>query len=488
MAIRMVVVLVLSFYTTRVVLNILGVEDYGVYNVVCGFVSMLAFLNTSMSNGIQRFFNFEFGKNGEEGANRVFNTALLVQTTLAVVIIVMTESFGIWYLHNKMVIPECRIYAAEFVFQFSLLSFLFIIIQAPYTAAVMAHERMGFYAIVNVIDAVLKLCIAYSIPFFPFDNLIIYGILFSLISVFNFFLYLAYCTRNFPEIRFKRFFDKELFKSMLGFSGWNIFGSFSGVMKEQGINLVLNVFFGPVVNAARGIAQQVNGGLQSFVSNITTPVRPQVVQSYAKGEYERTMNLTFSVSKLSCCFLYLCALPIVLEIDFILNIWLGDSYPNHTDTFVIIIILISFVNNLNGAVSGVIHASGKMMKYQLVTSIIATMCIPTAYIGLKYGMQPEFALFMVFAWTSLAQFASLYILKSIVPYSIKSYLSKVLAPLLIMILITIAPPLLVHSYMNPGILRLIMVVVISIVIVGLGVYFIVLNKREQDLIKGFLRK
>lgn len=488
MAIRMVFVLVLTFYTTRVILNILGVEDYGVYNVVCGFVSMFAFLNTSMSNGIQRFFNYELGKNGESGATKVFNTALLIQFILAIVIIVLTESLGIWYLHNKMVIPADRMFAAEWIFQFSILSFLFIIIQVPYTAAVMAHERLDFFAIISVLDAVLKLAIVFAIPLFPGDKLIVYGILFALISVLNFFLYVIYCKRNFKEIIFRIYFEKPLFLSMLGFSGWNIFGAMSGVMKEQGINLVLNLFFGPVVNAARGVAGQINGGLQSFVSNITVPVRPQVVQSYARGEYGRTMNLTYSVSKLSCCFLYLCSLPVALEIDYILKIWLGDTIPEHTNTFVIIVILTTFVNNLNAAVSGVVHASGKMMTYQTVCSFISMMCIPFAYFGLKAGLSPEFALIMVFLWTALSQAAALLILKRIVDYSIKTYLGKVILPLLSVIAITFWPSAIIRLLMQEGSARFFLVGFVSVLISAIGIYFIALDKTEKSLVKSMLNK
>lgn len=488
MAIRMVFVLGITLYTTRVILNILGVEDYGVYNVVCGFVSMFAFLNISMSNGIQRFFNFELGKNGVDGANKVYNTALLIQFILAIIIIILTESLGLWYLHNKMVIPDGRMFAAEWIFQFSVMSFLFIIMQAPYAAAVMAHERMDFYAIVSVLDAVLKLGIVFAIPVLPGDKLIVYGLLYSLINILNFVIYYIYCKKNFAEIKIKRYFDKSLFQSMLGFSGWNIFGSISGVMKEQGINLVINLFFGPVVNAARGVAAQINGGLQSFVSNITTPVRPQVVQSYARGEYVRTMNLTYSVSKLSCCFLYLCALPVVLEIDYILRLWLGNTIPDHTNTFVIIVILTSFVNNLNAAVSGVIHASGKMMVYQTVSSTISLMCVPCSYFGLKFGMSPEFALLMVMGWAAISQIASLFILKTIVSYSIRDYVKSVLWPLLAVMIVTFWPALFIHEYMTSGFIRFLIVGITSVSVSSLGIYYIALNRSERGLINSFLSK
>lgn len=488
MAIRMVFVLGLTLYTTRVVLSILGVEDYGVYNVVCGFVSMFAFLNTSMSNGIQRFFNFELGKNGEEGANKVYITALLIQLILAIVIIALTESFGMWYLHNKMVIPSDRLFAAEWIFQFSILSFLFLIMQAPFNAAVMAHERMDFYAIVSVLDALLKLAIVYAIPFFPGDKLIVYGILFAFISVLNFFLYYIYCYRNFSEIRIHRFFDKSLFKSMLGFSGWNIFGSLSGVMKEQGINLVLNLFFGPVVNAARGVAHQVNGGLQSFVSNLTIPVRPQVVQSYAQGQTDRTMRLTYSISKLSCCCLFIVALPILVEIDYVLKIWLGNNIPEHTPVFILIVVLTSFLSNLNSAVSGVVHASGKMKWYQVIGGSLGILSVPVAYIVLHFGGTPESALWVVFGMMTIIQVASLLILKSIIEYSLIDYFKRVIIPIVAVISTSFWVPLIPHVIMSEGIVRFMIVCMVSITFIAVDIFFIGLNKSERNLVQQLVLK
>lgn len=484
MAIRMVFVLVITFYTTRVILNILGVEDYGVYNVVCGFVSMFAFLNTSMSNGIQRFYNFELGKNGNEGATKVYNTALLIQLILAIIIIILTESFGLWYLHSKMVIPEGRMYAAEWIFQFSVLSFLFIIMQAPYTAAVMAHERMDFYAIVSVLDAVLKLGIVFAIQLIPDDRLVVYGLLFALISILNFVLYYAYCKHYFPEIKTKRVFEKQLFRSMLGFSGWNIFGSFAHMMKEQGINLVMNLFYGPIVNAARGIAVQVSSGLQNFVTNITVPVRPQVVQSYAAGDITRTLNLTYSVSKISCYFLYMMSLPILLEIDYILTLWLGNNIPEHSANFVIIIVVTAFINNLNGAISGVVHASGKMRKYQLYSTAAVLLSIPLAYFCLKLGGIPELALIMALVSMVLAQAVALIVLKSIVEqFSIVEYLKFVIFPIIVVMAISLPLPWIIHHFMSFGFLRLLIVGIVSEVMAAVMILAFGLNSSEKNMVK-----
>ena len=383
LSIRMVIVLVINLFTTRIVLKALGVVDYGVYNVVCGFVAMFGFLNTSMSNGIQRFFNYEYGKNGVEGANKVYSTSLYIQTALALIIVVVVESFGLWYLHNKMVIPADRIVAAQWVFQFSIITFVIGIMQAPFSAAVTAHERLDFYAIISVLDAVLKFGIAYIILAISTDKLILYGILMASISVINIIIYYSYCKSHFSEIIFKRGLNKGLFKSMMEFSGWNLFGSFSGVMADQGINLVLNFFFGPVVNAARGVALQVNGAVHSFVTNISMPVRPQVTQSYAIGDLRRTMSLTYSVSKITCVIVMVLAIPASLEIDYLLRLWLGSDVPEHTAAFTIIILLTSIVTNLNWATSGVVHATGIMRDYQVWGSILRVLSVPVAFIVLN---------------------------------------------------------------------------------------------------------
>lgn len=486
LSIRMVIVLCLTFYTTRKMLEILGAMDYGVYNVVCGFVAMFAFLNTSMSNSIQRFYNYEYGKNGEQGANNVYCTAILIQFLLAIIIIILTESFGLWYIHNKMVIPYDRLIAAEWIFQFSIFSFLFVIIQAPYSAAVMAHERMGFFAIVNVLDAILKLAIVLILPYLNNDQLIMYGVLVAIISVFNFLIYYIYCKKNFVEIKTRRFFDKHLFFSMLGFSGWNLFGTFGGIMKEQGINLVNNSFFGPIVNAAQGVSSQISGGLQSFVNNITIPVRPQVVQSYALGDIRRMMSLTYSISKLSSCCLLMMAIPVALEIDYILKLWLGDNVPEHTNTFTIIILITTLVNNLNSATSGIVHATGVMKYYQLFGSVINIISVPVAYFLLKVNAIPEMAYICVLFGTVASHTVGLFVVRSLVGMTISEYYKEVVMPIIIVLffsMLTIYP---IHFYMNYGILRLCVVTLTSILTVLVVSIYGALNRSERHLLTQLL--
>lgn len=489
LTVRMIFILIVSLYTTRIILKSLGVIDFGIYNVVCGFVSMFAFLNTSMTNGIQRFYNFELGKETKPNINMIFNAAVFIQLGLALLLIIFCETIGLWYMENKMVVPEGRIQAANIIFQLSLLSFLFIILQSPFSALVMAYEKMGFYSIVSVIDAILKLIIAFILPLFDADHLIIYGILFSCISIINFLVFYTYDKIKFPgNIKFALSFNKKTFLSMLSFSGWNIFGSFSGMMKEHGINLVLNFFYGPVVNAARGVANQVNGGIQSLVANLSVAVRPQVIQSYASGNIERTMRLTYSISKIGISVLYLFALPIVFESHYILNIWLGTSIPAHTETFIQIVIIISFISTLNSAVSGVVHASGKMKVYQTVTSFVSLLCVPVAYIALKQNMIPEVALWSIFLFSFLSHICSLIILKSIVRFSMFEYVRKIIFPFITLVILTFGVVYIPHCMLKEGIFRLITVTIIAITVITPAIYIFVLDLNEKNTLKKIIFK
>lgn len=488
MAIRMLFMLVLTFYSTRIVLETLGVDDYGIYNVVCGFVSLFGFLNLSMSNGIQRFYNFELGKNGKQGAQNVFNVACKIQSILAVIVIILIECIGIWYINNKLVIPKDRLFAAHGVFQCSIFSFICIILQAPFSAAVMAHERMDFYAFVSVFNVLLSVFAAILVPCLNGDNLVIYGVLLGGVNLISLILYIAYCKKNFEEIVFKWRTDVELFLSMLNFSGWNLFGSMSGILREHGVNLIMNLFFGPVVNAARGIASQVNSGLQSFVHNITTPVRPQVIQSYAAGNIERTMKLTYSVSKLSCLFLYMMSLPIISEIDYILKLWLGNNIPDHSSTFVTIVVLTSFFHNLSSAVSGVVHSSGKMKTYQLVGASVNIVALPIVYVALKMGASPEFSLVLVLIITVLNLVACLFVLKTIVDYSIIEYIKQILLPISFVVLSTVWMPWSIVMTTSPSFARLITVGVTSIVGVCVSIFLFGLNNEEKQVLSQLVSK
>ena len=492
MSVRMVIVLVINLFTTRAVLHALGVEDYGVYNVVCGFVSLFSFLRAAMGNGVQRFFNFELGKNGVNGANKVFCTAIYIQAILAIAIVILLESIGPWYIHDKMVLPEGRLEAAQWIFQFAIISFAIGIMIAPFSAAVTAHERMDFYAIISILDATLKLIIALILPLFGTDKLILYGILIMSISCINFIIYYFYTKRNFEEIKFRKVFDRDLFKKMFAFSGWNVFGAFSGVMESQGINLVLNFYFGPIVNAARGVAVQINGGVQSFVTNITIPVRPQVIQSYAQGDLQRTMNLTYSISKISCAIVLMLAIPVSFEMNYILHLWLGETVPDHTAAFAILVLLTSLVNNLNSATSGVVHATGKMRDYQLWGSLVKVLSIPVSFILFKYYRMPEIEFACVFVFNAFSHTVCLFIVRKLVGMSLWYYFKRIVVPIIATMVITVIVVSPFHIFISEGFIRLIIVALVSVAFVVISFYFLGFNKSERELalqlVSSFLKK
>lgn len=486
LSIRMVIVLLISLYTTRVLLQVLGVVDYGVYNVVCGFVLMFSFLNTSMSNGIQRFFNFEFGKNGEKGANRVYCTSLYIQALLALVIVILVEFVGIWYLHNKMVIPEERINAAEWIFQYAIITFVIGIMQAPYMAAVISHERLDFYAVLSVLETLLKLGVVFLLPTIHSDKLIVYGFLIMLCHFIIATSYYIYCKKNFKEIRFHWGLDNEMFKQMLGFSGWNLFGSFSNMMRDQGINLILNFFFGPVVNAARGVAMQVNSGVTGLVTSILTPVRPQVIQSYARGEIDRVFNLTYTISKFSIYFLLVLSLPLCIELDFVLKIWLGSNIPNHTQAFIIIILLTSAVLIPMGSQATLVHASGNMRAYQVIGSLVKILSVPVAFVLMKLGYAPEWSLVMVLLFDAIGLVVGMFILSNIISFSVVEYSKKVFIPILPVAALGGLASFFVHSLFDNEILRFFVVTAASTFVMILTIYLVGMTKEEKFMIKDIV--
>lgn len=485
LTIRMVVVLVIGIYTSRVLLHTLGVEDFGIYNVVGGFVTMFAFLNTSMNNAIQRFYNYELGKHGEEGARKVYHCSLATQVVIALVVVVLTETLGLWYVYNKLVVPPERLVAAVWVFHSAVISLLFIIIQIPYSAAIMAHEKMDYYAICSVVDVVLKLLIVLSLPLWGYDKLVIYGILMIGISILNFILYFVYANIHFSELHGKYTFKKELFTDIISFSGWNLFGSLSGVTKEQGLGVVLNLFFGPVVNAAQGLAIQVSGGVQSFIVNVTTAARPQLTQSYAQGNITRTINIMFSMSKMSFICLYILALPVMLEVDYLLQLWLGETIPNHTNTFVVLVIGYTLVNVFNPPVSFVVHATGKMRNYQLITSLWGLCVLPASYLALRMGAVPEMVFVLNILFVAVGQIICLLILRTLIPFSINKYLRIVIMPCCLLCVCSSIIPFVISRSFSVGFIRLVVVSVISALLVCILSYIIVFNSTERELVKEY---
>lgn len=482
----MVFILFVSLYTSRVFLNVLGVEDYGISNVVAGFVSMFSFLNTALANGIQRFYNSELGRNGE--ITKVYNTALIIQGVIALCVVVLLETVGLWYLYDKMVIPENRFKTALWLYQFSTISSAIVILQSPYAAAVMAYERMNVYAAISIIEVVFKLGFALALPYINADSLLVYGVFYMSLSILSFLLYFIYCKIEFKELCFKKSYDKSMFKDMISFSGWNLLGTFACMLREQGLNVILNLFFGPIINAARGIAYQVSSALQGFVSNLSLAAKPQMVQSFAAGDPCRTMKLMFSMSKLSFIFLFVLSVPIIFNIDYILHLWLGDVVPEHTANFVILVIITNFMNNLNAPLSNVAYATGKMRKYEMTFSILNILIIPISFVALKFGALPEAAFIIYLVMTIIVQLGCLLVLRVQVSLSLLLYLKSLIIPIITVSIITLPIIYIIHYFLPHNLIGIAIEYVTVIIVSGALFYYFVLNTSEKSVVSRLILK
>lgn len=486
---RMFVVMLISLYTTRVVLRELGVTDYGIYNVVAGFISLFAFLNNCLNTGTNRFYNHALGKNNQEEVRRVYNASCRIQVFLMMLLVALLETVGLWYINNRMVIPSGRQFAANIVFQSSVLSLVTVLLQIPYSAAVVAYEKMDFYAIVSVIDAFCKLGIALLLPILGADKLIVYGILMACISIANLLLYFFYCHIHFAELRLSRNLDKKLFKELLSFSGWSTLDPMSYIVRDQGSNMNLNYFFGPTINAAYGIASTISGAITSFASNLSVAFRPQIIQSYSSGDYGRTQSLMFSMSKMNFTLQVLIAIPVIFELDTLLHLWLGEIFPEYTIIFATLVIAINCINVLNEPVSIIMVSTGKIKLVKTVSFIIITSIVPIGYILLSAGMPPYSIYVAMLFLTIINQSSCVIIMAHKFPtITISDYIRTVAIPCMLLLISSIVVPFVLTRFLPATILRVVFMAIISCITSSSLAYYILLNKREKEIILGMIKK
>lgn len=485
---RMVFVTLVYIYTSRVILYALGVVDYGIYSVVGGFVSMFSFINLSLANGIQRFYNYELGAKGPNAVTPVYNASLVIQGLLVLVVFILLESLGLWYLYSKMVIPVERFPIAFWLFQFSVISSLLSIIQIPFQAAIMSFEKMDFYAVVSIIEVLINLLIAFILPYVCSDRLLMFGLFTLCRALIVFFMYFIYSKKTIPALVSQGRPNKSLMKEMLTFSGWNLFGSFGGMAKDQGLNMILNLFFGPVVNAAKGIATQVSGAVQGFVANISIAVRPQLTGAYAAGSKERSFHMMFVLAKLSFVILYMLSLPLMIEIDYVLRIWLGNNVPQDTNSFIIIAILLNFLSGFSSSFSALIHSSGNLKWYQISGAICNIAVLPVAYTCLINGCSAVFAYSITIVFVILNLLITIILLHKIEKLSIAEFTRKVLGPISLVVITTIFLPLLPKHYMSEGFSRFVVVTLVSIISISISYYTIGADKSEKQMINDTVNK
>lgn len=486
MYLRMGVTMLVGLYVSRVVLQQLGVEDYGLYNVIGGIIAMFSFINGSMVNVSTRFITVYLAKNDIKMLNNIFSMSFLIHFSIGVVILLLGETIGLWYLNNKLVIPEGREFAAHWLYQLSIISCIISILYVPYNGLIVAHERMKAFAYISVMDSMLKLLIAIMIAYSPFDKLIFYGTLLAGVSFLDIIIYFVYCRKNFKESILVFYWNKAIFKRMLEFAGWALIGNFSYLFYSQGINLMLNAFCGPAVNAARGVAVQVEGVIRQFAGNVQVAINPQIIKSYTSNELERMYALIFTSSRLCFYLLYIISLPIMIEADFILNLWLG-TVPNHTVNFVRLILCISILDALINPMFTANLACGKLRIYHMSLSILMYAFMFVTYFSIRQTLLPESVFVTLLIATILGVVLRIFILEKQIGLSKLTYIHKVLLPIISVAVISCVLPITSHLIIDNNIARFFISSLLSIISVLVTTYYIGMDKTEKQLVISFVK-
>lgn len=484
---RMLVTMAVGLYTSRVVLSTLGVSDYGLYNVVGGFVTFLSFISLTMTNATQRFVTFALGNNDIEKTRAVVANAMLLHIFISVVILVLAEIIGPWFVENKLTIPEGRDFAAHIVFQVSIITFIVSVLQTPFMSVIIAREKMNVYAYVSIYDAVAKLVAVTLLQLLDSDKLILYALLIAFVQVTDILMYILYCRKNFEESHFSIRCDKSLIKEMAFFSSWNLVGAIGCSVNGQGINVLLNMFFGTVVNAARGVAFQVNSILVSFSRNFQVASNPQIIKFYAEGNILEMENLMTRTAKLSAFLMVILMMPLMLDIEYVLRLWLVE-YPEQTPIFLRIILIQSLIQTISGPVVTVTHATGKIKLPNLTSGLSLIIFLPITYIVLKLGATPtQVFLINVIPWF-LECFFDSYFAAKYTGISQKLFYTEVYGRVFIVLIFSLIIVLLFQQVPSKSeFLSFVRTGFTSVAVTVFMIYLIGLNKKEREMIKKYVK-
>lgn len=475
---RMILLMLVSLYTSRVILSALGIEDYGIYNVVGGVVAMFGFINGAMATGTQRYLTFELGRKNYSRLRSVFITSVNIHLLIAFVVIILAETVGLWFLNNKMVIPDGRANAAMWVYQFSVVSTAVMFVSVPYNATIVAHERMSVFAYISIFEAIMKLSIALALYVFNGDRLILYGFMLLCVQVLVRIVYGIYCRRHFMETKYKFRFERSLFLEMLSFSGWNLWGSSASIAMTQGLNILLNIFFGPVVNAARGVATQVQSVVIQFASNFQTALNPQIIKSYASKELFYMHSLIFHSSRFSFYLLFCLCLPVFIETDALLRLWLKEV-PEYSSVFLRLILCASIIQSVSGPLMMSAQATGKVKVYQSVVGGILIMVLPAAYIVLKLGGSPQSVFVTEIAVCVVAFIARLLIVRSIIHFSLRKFFRDVILRCVLVSITAAIFPLLLNKFLQESLVTSLVVCAVSVIFALISALFIGMTCSER---------
>lgn len=473
-----------SLYTSRIILNVLGVEDFGTYSVVGGIVIMFSFLNNALTGATQRFLTFELGKNNLSGFKNIFSLSILSFIFISLLIIVLSETIGVWFLNHKMNIPEDRMDAANWVFQLSIVAFIINIIRTPYNASIIAHERMSFYAGVSIIEVILKLAIVFILFYVNYDKLILYSLLTVGVGMIVSFIYYYYCRLNFKECKYEYHWDKNVFIKLTTFSGWSMFGNLAVIATTQGVNILMNIFFGVIVNAAMGIANQVSISVNQFVSNFQIAFNPQITKYYANKEYDNLFLLIFRTAKLSFFLLFIISLPVLLATEILLTIWLKTP-PEYSIQFTRLIIISLLIDTLSGPLWMLAQSTGKIKKYQLIISFIFILNIIFSYLFFFWGYSVIYSLYIRIIVSVFLLIARLLLFVKMVNFPSILFFTEVIIPSIMVTFISIPIPLLISEF-TEGIASIFYITVSSVISCSISIFIVGLKNNERNYIKSII--
>lgn len=480
---RMLLLMAVTLYTSRVVLDKLGITDYGIYNVVGGIVTMLGFLNTAMSVATQRFLSYEIGRDDFEQLKKVFSSSILIHSIIAFIILIISETVGLWFLNSQLSISEERMNAANWVYQFSILSFIINVLSVPYNALIISHERMGVYAYISIIEVVLKLLIVFLLSCFDVDRLILYAFLVFAVSLFIRILYQCYCSRKYPESKFKFVWQRDLLQRMISFSGWSLFGGIAYMAKSQGINVVLNIFFGATVNAAWGIAQQVNSAVLMFVQNFVTAINPPIIKAYAKGERDRLFSLLFNGMKYTFFLASCLIVPLLVETDFVLSFWLKEV-PDYTVLIVQYVLVVILIELFSHAIGTTIQATGEIKWYQIVVGSILFLNLPLSYIAICWTSSPISPMYVAVGLSITSMFFRFCLLYHLIHFPLSCLLS-LFKLVVIFIVLIFASVYWLHQELSMGIVRFLLVFLSAVLLSAFVLFFCGMSKNERERIRFY---
>lgn len=484
--IRMFIIMIISFFTTKEVLHLLGAEDYGIYNVVGGITLFLAFINNATTLATQRFLNYEIGRGESGSVSRVYSASINIHIVIALVICILGETVGLWFLNSYINIPPDKFVAANVVYQFSLLGTMINIIRSPFNAMIIAREKMSFFAYISIAEAVLKLSVVYSLLLFLNDRLEIYALLNCLSLALITLPYYIYCRTKFSDCRYKYVWDRKLYVNMLSFSGWSLLGSVALIGVIQGSSIIINIFCGVLVNAAVGIAAQVNTAVYNFVANFQTAFNPKIVKLYAAGRVEEFKQFILRTSKYSFLLLWVISMPIMICCKELLALWLVDV-PDHSLNFCLLTIIISLIDAIQGPLWVSVQAYGKIKSYQIIISLILLSSLPIAYVCLSvFKLPPEYVFVVRIVINIFLSVARVLYLRKFFGLKIAAYVRKSCVPCLATVVVSLPLPLLVY-YNTTGYFQLIMTIMVSLAVSVASVYTLGFTKQERNYAISFIK-